>query len=98
MVERIPSVLADGQVDQVDGDLMAADLGSEDAEEMQRVGVIGLGRERLAIARLGLAQPSGLMVRKAGAKGIGRDRHPRLRPGALRLPEPCGSAARFAIQ
>ena len=47
---------------------MAPDLGRDHSEQMQRVGMIGLQRQRFAIVRFGLRQPAFLMVREAGGK------------------------------
>ena len=41
---------------------------------MQRVGMIGLQRQRFAIVRFGLRQPAFLMVREAGGKKTGNAR------------------------
>src|SRR5580658_6448726 len=71
MIARAGAVNRDGAVDQVDGDVMATDLGRENAEQMQRVGVIGLQRQRLAIQRFSLREPARLMMRKAGGKLAG---------------------------
>src|SRR5579883_3650318 len=68
------ATMRDGATDQVDGDVMAADLRGDHAEQMQRVGMIGLPGERLAIVRLGLGEPARLMMREAGGEQRGRAR------------------------
>ena len=48
--------------DVLDGQLVLADLVSDQAEKMQRIGLIGFDREDLPIDLLGGLQPPGLMV------------------------------------
>ena len=74
--------MRNGPVDQIDGDVMAPDLGRNHAEEMQRIGVIGLQRERLAIERFGLREPACLMMREGGGKKTGNARIRRRRAGS----------------
>jgi hypothetical protein len=47
---------------------MLPDLRGKHAEEMQRIGMIGLQRQRLAIERFGLRKPAGLVMGKARCK------------------------------
>ena len=78
-----------------DSDVVAPDLGRNHAEEMQRIGMIRLQRERLAIERFGLREPAALMMRKAGGKKPG---NPGIRRGdAGSLPGCLGRAAQFAV-
>ena len=49
---------------------MAASLVSDDAEEVQRVGMIGLHRKDLAVERLGFRQPPGLVVLECDLKRL----------------------------
>jgi len=53
---------------------MAPDLGRNHAKQMQRIGMIGLERKRLAIERLGLGDPASLMMRKSLGKKTGNAR------------------------
>ena len=52
----------DGPPDPLHREVVAADLVSHKPEEVERVGVVRLDREDLAIKRLGLRQSSGLVV------------------------------------
>jgi hypothetical protein len=85
----------DRPLDQIDGDVMLPDLRGKHAEEMQRIGVIGLQRQRLAIERFGLRKPAGLVMGKARCKKTSNARVRRRRatsPGG-RL----AGAAKFAV-
>ena len=87
--------MCDGPADEIDGDVMSTDLGRNHAEEMQRVGMIALQRERLAVERFGLRESSLLMLRKAVGKNIRGARIRMRRAGSLggRL----GGAPLFAV-
>ena len=49
---------------------MAARLVGDDAEEVQRVGMVGLHGEDLAVKGLGVRQPPGLVVPESKFKGL----------------------------
>src|SRR5689334_19197163 len=52
----------DRLLDEADGRLRIAGLLRDDAEKMQRIRLIGLQRQRPAIHRLRIGEPSGLMM------------------------------------
>ena len=54
-------VAGDGFADQVDRGLVVPGLMSDDAEEMQAVGVIWIDRKDLPVTALGLMEPASLM-------------------------------------
>ena len=60
---RIALVRGDRLADQVDGDIVAADLEGDNAQEVQAVDVLGINHEDIAINALRLRQPSGLVQR-----------------------------------
>lgn len=49
---------------------MAAELLSDDAKEVQRIGMVGFRGENLAVERLGLTEPPGLVVLKGLREGL----------------------------
>jgi hypothetical protein len=83
MVQRVHPVKRNGPADQIDGDVMAADLGGDHAEEMQGIGMIGLQRQRLAIERFGLCKPAPPVMCKAGGENTGNARVRWRRAGSL---------------
>jgi hypothetical protein len=52
----------DGLANQLHGEVIATDLMSDDAEQVQRFRVLGLGGEDLAVERFGVRQPPALVV------------------------------------
>ena len=67
--------------------VMPSDLGGKHAEQMQRIGMIGLECQRLAIECFGLCESAGLMMRKGRGKQAGdaRIRRRRAAPPSGRL-------------
>jgi len=59
-----------GLTNQIDGEVMATQLMSDDAEEVQCFGMIGLRGQDLAVKRLGVTEPSGLMVLESEVEGL----------------------------
>jgi hypothetical protein len=70
-IGRAVSVPRNGPADQIRGDFVATHLIGKDAQQMERVGVVGLGRENAAIAGLGILQPSCLLVGHARRQETG---------------------------
>jgi len=62
-------------LNQVHGELVAANLSGENAEVMEGFGVAGLGGEDLAVQGLGIREPPGLVVLERKGEGLwDRDR------------------------
>jgi hypothetical protein len=59
----------------LDGDLAVANLLSNHAEKMPRIGLIWLDREDLPVDLLGSVQPTGLMVPDRNGQGLGNRCH-----------------------
>ena len=57
--------------DQIDGEVMAAHLLGDGAQEVQGVGMVGLARQHLLVTGLGFRQSSRLVVRNARREEIG---------------------------
>ena len=68
---RHPLVQRQRLADQLDRGVAAADLVGEHAEQVQRVDMLGVGRQHLAVMLLGLLHPPGLMRAQRGRK-LGR--------------------------
>ena len=52
------------------GEVMPAYLMGDDAKEMQRFGMAGMRGQDLAVERLGIGQPPGLMVLECQREGL----------------------------
>ena len=65
MEHRLAPVAANGPADQFDGHLELPGLHGQQAQQVQRLRIVGLGSQHLAIDPLGFGQLAGLMVASA---------------------------------
>jgi hypothetical protein len=75
VIAPVAAVDRDRLSDERDGGVILADLMRENAQEMQRFGVLRLDIEDLPIDPLGLGKPAGLMMRESRGKGVLNRRH-----------------------
>src|SRR5581483_706866 len=83
-IKRIARVARDRLADECDRDLMSARLLGDDAEEMQRVGIIGLGGERALKAPFRISQAACREVRQPLFQGARHLRGARVARSTLR--------------
>jgi hypothetical protein len=71
MVERILFIPFDGLTDQIDREVGSAHLLRNDTQQVQRVGMAGVGRQHTPIISFGFGQSSGLVMFEARPQQFG---------------------------
>ena len=66
LLERIAGFEIDGFADEIDGGLLVTGLVRDDAQQMNRIGMLWIGSNDLLVEPLRLLQSSGLMMCDGG--------------------------------
>ena len=69
---------------EIDRHVIAPDLVSDDAQQMQSLGIDGIGGHHLAVRRFGQLEPAGLMFHETALQQIGEIKNSfRIQPATL---------------